>query len=57
MNYGGIIITDSLEESIAVVNAYAPEHMEIMTEQPWDILPKIKNAGEILLGKIHLLPY
>ena len=49
--YGGIIITDSLEESIAVVNAYAPEHMEIMTEQPWDILPKIKNAGEILLGE------
>ena len=48
--YGGAIITDSLEESIAFVNEYAPEHMEVMTEKPFEILPKIKNAGEILLG-------
>lgn len=48
--YGGIILTDSLEESIDFVNDYAPEHMEVMTEKPFDILPKIKNAGEILLG-------
>ncbi len=48
--YGGAIITDSLEESIAFVNEYAPEHMEVMTEKPFEVLPKIKNAGEILLG-------
>ncbi len=48
--YGGAIITDSLEESIDFVNDYAPEHMEVMTEKPFEILPKIKNAGEILLG-------
>lgn len=48
--YGGIILTDSLAESIAFVNDYAPEHMEIMTQKPFDILPEIKNAGEILLG-------
>ncbi|MBQ2614633.1 MAG: histidinol dehydrogenase [Clostridia bacterium] len=48
--YGGAIITDSLDESIAFVNDYAPEHMEVMCEQPFVILPKIKNAGEILLG-------
>lgn len=50
-NYGGIIITESLEESIDFVNEYAPEHMEVMTTNPFDILPKIKNAGEILLGE------
>ncbi len=49
--YGGIILTDSLDESIAFVNEYAPEHMEVMCENPFDILPKIKNAGEILLGE------
>ncbi|MCK9478353.1 MAG: histidinol dehydrogenase [Firmicutes bacterium] len=49
--YGGVIITGSLDESIDFVNEYAPEHMEIMTENPFDILPKIKNAGEILLGE------
>lgn len=48
--YGGIILTDSLEESIAFVNEYAPEHMEVMTQNPFDVLPKIHNAGEILLG-------
>ncbi len=48
--YGGAIITESLEQSIDFVNEYAPEHMEIMTEKPFDILPKIQNAGEILLG-------
>lgn len=48
--YGGIILTDSLEESIDFVNDYAPEHMEVMTRDPFAVLPKIKNAGEILLG-------
>lgn len=48
--YGGAIITDSLEDSIDFVNEYAPEHMEVMTEKPFETLPKIKNAGEILLG-------
>lgn len=50
-NYGGIILTNSLEESIEFVNDYAPEHMEVMTEKPFEILPLIKNAGEILLGE------
>lgn len=48
--YGGVILTDSLEESIGFVNEYAPEHMEVMTQKPFETLPKIKNAGEILLG-------
>lgn len=48
--YGGAVVTDSLEESIAFVNEYAPEHMEVMTQKPFEVLPKIKNAGEILLG-------
>lgn len=49
-NYGGVILTDSLSESIEFVNEYAPEHMEVMTEKPFEVLPEIKNAGEILLG-------
>lgn len=48
--YGGVILTDSLEQSIEFVNEYAPEHMEVMTKNPFETLPKIKNAGEILLG-------
>lgn len=48
--YGGVILTDSLSESVQFVNDYAPEHMEVMCEKPFDVLPDIKNAGEILLG-------
>ncbi|MBE7048174.1 MAG: histidinol dehydrogenase [Ruminococcaceae bacterium] len=48
--YGGVILTESLEESIDFVNEYAPEHMEVMTKDPFAVLEKIKNAGEILLG-------
>nr|NNM89780.1 histidinol dehydrogenase [Bacilli bacterium] len=49
--YGGIVVTASLEESIAFVNAYAPEHMEVMVRDPFAVLPKIQHAGEILLGE------
>ncbi len=38
--YGGAIITESLEESIAFVNEYAPEHMVVMTEKPFEVLPE-----------------
>jgi len=49
--YGGAIITDNFEQSVAFVNEYAPEHMEVLCEKPFDVLPQIKNAGEILLGE------
>lgn len=55
-NYGGIMLTSNLEESIAFVNEYAPEHLEILTEDPFITLNKIKNAGEILLGPMTPIP-
>lgn len=48
--YGAIILTDSFEESIAYVNEYAGEHLEIMTAEPLHDMQKIKNAGGIYLG-------
>ncbi|MGB5594306.1 MAG: histidinol dehydrogenase [Crocosphaera sp.] len=55
-SYGGILLTPSLAESIAFVNDYAPEHLEILVNEPWSILGKIKNAGEILLGPYTPIP-
>ncbi|GAB1421941.1 histidinol dehydrogenase [Anaerolineales bacterium] len=55
-NYGGIILTDSLKESIEFVNEYAPEHLEILVKDPFIILNQIKNAGEILLGELTPIP-
>ena len=49
-NYGGIVLTATLEESIRFINDFAPEHLEILTADPFSVLPQIKNAGEILLG-------
>jgi histidinol dehydrogenase len=45
-----------LDESIAFVNEYAPEHLEILTDDPFITLNKIKNAGEILLGPLTPIP-
>lgn len=49
-SYGAVILTDTLDEGITVVNRLAPEHLEIMVEQPMNILGRIENAGAIFLG-------
>lgn len=49
-NYGYILTAKSIDEAIAVVNEIASEHLEIITENPFDIMAKIKNAGAIFLG-------
>jgi histidinol dehydrogenase len=49
--YGGIITTDSIEEAAEIVNRFAPEHLQVRTEEPFDTLSLISNAGEILLGE------
>jgi histidinol dehydrogenase len=47
---GGIILTKNMEEAIAFVNEYAPEHLEVQVREPFALLPHLKNAGEILIG-------
>ncbi len=49
-NYGAIIAVDDMDTAVELCNQIAPEHMEICTEEPFFILPKIKNAGAIFLG-------
>lgn len=49
-SYGGILVTASLEESIEFINDYAPEHLGILVKDPFSILGRIKNTGEILMG-------
>ena len=48
---GGILLTGSLSESIEFVNDYAPEHLEILIAEPFAHLGKLRNAGEILIGR------
>ncbi|OKP99299.1 histidinol dehydrogenase [Paenibacillus sp. P46E] len=49
-NYGAIIVVESLAEGISVVNRLAPEHLEVVTEDPMGLLGSIENAGAIFLG-------
>lgn len=54
--YGGILLTESLGQSIDFVNDYAPEHLELLTDEPFVTLNRIRNAGEILLGPLTPIP-
>lgn len=49
-NYGAIIVVDSIDEAIKLANEIAPEHLELLVENPISYLGEIKNAGSIFLG-------
>lgn len=48
---GKIIVTDSLEKAVEAVNRIAPEHLEMCVDEPFALLPRIRNAGSIFLGR------
>lgn len=50
-SYGHIFIARDIEEAINISNKIAPEHLEVMVDNPFELLPKIKNAGAIFLGQ------
>lgn len=54
--YGAIYVTDSIEEAISVVNQIAPEHLEVLVQDPFNWLGQIKHAGAIFLGEYSSEP-
>ncbi len=53
-NNSAIFVVEDIATAIEMINDIAPEHLEIMTDNPFEMLPKIKNAGAIFLG--HFSP-
>lgn len=49
-NHGAIIVVDSVEAGIGVVNRLAPEHLELMVDEPMRYVGLIENAGAIFVG-------
>ena len=49
-NYGYILVVENLEAAVAAANEIAPEHLEILTENPFEVMTKIRNAGAIFMG-------
>jgi len=50
-NNGGIILVTSIKEATSVINDFAPEHLSIVTKDPQEILPQIRNSGGVFLGE------
>ena len=53
-NYGYILVADTLEEAVETANSIAPEHLEIVTANPFEVMTKIQNAGAIFHRGIQL---
>jgi histidinol dehydrogenase len=49
-NYGAIIITKDLNQAVELANDFAPEHLELMVENPAEILKRVQTAGSVFLG-------
>lgn len=47
---GAIIVTEDMDEAVRLMNEIAPEHLEIATANPFELLASIKHAGAIFLG-------
>ncbi len=55
-NYGHIFIVEDIKKACEVSNYIAPEHLEIVVENPFDYLNEIKHAGAIFLGEYATEP-
>ncbi len=49
--YGGIVVTDSMNEAVAVCNQYAAEHLLLKVRNPEKLQPRLTTCGEILIGE------
>ena len=49
-NFGYMLIAGNMKEAIELTNAFAPEHLEIQTADPMDVLSEIRNAGAVFIG-------
>jgi histidinol dehydrogenase len=50
-NYGAVFLVQNWQEACALVNEIAPEHLELAIENPESLLPNIRHAGAVFLGR------
>ncbi len=50
-NNGALVLTRDLAEAVAIANALAPEHLELQVRDPFSLLPRVRHAGAIFLGR------
>jgi histidinol dehydrogenase len=55
-DYGAVIVTSNHEESLAIANRFAAEHVHLLTRDPRSDMAAVRNAGEILMGECAPIP-
>lgn len=50
LGQGKIILASSIEKALEISNALAPEHLELCVEDPFALLPMVRNAGSVFMG-------
>ena len=48
---GGIVITESIDQAVEMANAFAPEHLCLLTRDPWSLVGRVRHAGGIFVGE------
>jgi histidinol dehydrogenase len=54
--YGACVVTDTLDEAVALMNEFAVEHLELHVEDPWQTMTRIRHAGALFLGEYSSEP-
>ena len=55
-NHSAVLLAQDFAEAVDFVNLYAPEHLQIITKEPFAVLPRIRHAGSIFLGPYSPIP-
>jgi histidinol dehydrogenase len=55
-NHSAVLLAQDFSEAVDFVNLYAPEHLQIITKEPFAVLPRIRHAGSIFLGPYSPIP-
>ena len=49
--FGAVIVVEDLAAAVRLANAVAPEHLELMVADPWTLVPDVRHAGAVFLGR------
>ena len=49
-HYGAVIAAPDMDSAVTLANTIAPEHLELLVQEPWGILPRIRHAGAVFMG-------
>jgi histidinol dehydrogenase len=49
-NWGAIVLAPDMDFAVSLSNRIAPEHLELLVQEPWALLPRIRHAGAVFMG-------